>query len=68
MGVALSATLFGHLVASAGFSSSQIGEPANWRAAPEVFMNAFGVTIYVLNLVTTLAIIFSAVRGQRRAA
>ena len=66
MGVALSATLFGHLVAGAGFSSAQIGNPENWRAAPEVFMDAFSTTIYVLNFFTALAIIFSAVRGQRR--
>ncbi|HEY7714529.1 MAG TPA: MFS transporter [Candidatus Binatia bacterium] len=66
MGVALSATLFGHLVAAAGFSSTQIGDPENWRAAPETFMDAFSTTIYVLNFFTALAIIFSAVRGQRR--
>lgn len=66
MGVALSATVFGHLVAAAGFSGSQIGDPENWRAAPEVFMNAFSTTIYVLNGFTALAIIFSAIRGQRR--
>jgi EmrB/QacA subfamily drug resistance transporter len=66
MGVALSATLFGHLVAAAGFSSAQIGDPANWRAAPSVFMDAFTTTIYVLNFFTVLAIIFSAIRGQRR--
>ena len=66
MGVALSATVFGHLVAAAGFSGSQIGDPGNWRAAPEVFMNAFSTTIYVLNGFTALAIIFSAIRGQRR--
>ena len=66
MGVTLSATLFGHLVAAAGFSGAQIGDPENWRAAPEVFMGAFSATIYVLNFFTVLAIIFSAVRGQRR--
>jgi EmrB/QacA subfamily drug resistance transporter len=66
MGVALSATVFGHLVAAAGFSGGQIGDPENWRAAPEVFMNAFSTTIYVLNGFTALAIIFSAIRGQRR--
>jgi EmrB/QacA subfamily drug resistance transporter len=66
MGVALSATLFGHLVTAAGFSASQIGEPENWRAAPAAFMDAFSVTIYVLTFSTALAIIFSAVRGQRR--
>ena len=66
MGVALSATLFGHVVSTAGFSSSQIGEPANWRAAPQVFMDAFSTTIFVLNVFTVLAIVFSAVRGQKR--
>lgn len=66
MGVALSATLFGHLVAAAGFNAAQIGEPENWRAAPAVFMNAFSVTIYVLTFCTALAIVFSAMRGQRR--
>ena len=66
MGVALSATLFGHLVSAAGFSGSQIGAPENWRAAPAVFMDAFSTTIFVLNAFTALAIVFSAVRGQRR--
>ena len=66
MGVALSATLFGHLVAAAGFSSSQIGEPEYWRASPATFMDAFSTTIYVLTVCTAFAIIFSAIRGQRR--
>ena len=66
MGVALSATLFGHLVAAAGFNSTQVGEPANWRASPETFMDAFSATIYVLTFCTVLAIVFSAMRGQRR--
>ena len=66
MGVALSATLFGHLLAAAGLSGSQVGLAESWRAEPEIFMNAFSTTIYVLNVFTTLAVIFSAVRGQRR--
>ena len=67
MGVALSATLFGHLVASAGFNSAQIGEVENWRAAPEVFLQGFRATVYALNFFTALAIVFSAIRGQKRA-
>jgi hypothetical protein len=67
MGVALSATLFGHIVSAAGLSSAQIGEAAHWRAAPAIFMDAFSTTIYVLNACTALAIIFSAIRGQKRA-
>lgn len=66
MGVALSATLFGHLVAAAGFSSAQIGNPENWRASPETFMEAFGVTVHVLTICAALAVILSAMRGPRR--
>ena len=68
MGVALSATLFGQIVSAAGLSSAQIGEAEHWRAAPAIFMDAFSTTIYVLNAFTALAIIFSAIRGQRRVA
>jgi EmrB/QacA subfamily drug resistance transporter len=67
MGVALSATLFGHLVAAAGLSGSQLSSPENWRAAPALFMEAFGTTIYVLTLFAALAVLFSAVRGKRPA-
>ena len=66
MGVALSATLFGHLVAAAGFDSSEIANPENWHAAPQVFMGAFSTTLYVLNVFSALAIILSAIRGQKR--
>ncbi len=66
MGVALSATLFGHLLAAAGFSSMQLGEPDNWRSSPAVFMDAFSTTVYVLTCCAALAIVFSALRGQRR--
>jgi MFS family permease len=65
MGVALSATLFGYLLAAAGLSGSQIESPHSWRAAPETFMGAFATTIFVLNLFTFLAVLFSAVRGTR---
>lgn len=66
IGVALSATLFGYIVAGAGFSAGEVGAPENWRAAPAVFMNAFATTVYVLNAFTALAIVFSAVRGHKR--
>jgi EmrB/QacA subfamily drug resistance transporter len=65
MGVALSATLFGYLLAAAGLSGSQIESPESWRAAPEIFMSAFSTTIFVLNVFTLLAVVFSAVRGER---
>jgi EmrB/QacA subfamily drug resistance transporter len=65
MGVALSATLFGYLLSAAGLTSSQIESSGSWRAAPEVFMNSFSSTIYVLSFFTALAVLFSAVRGRR---
>ena len=65
MGVALSATLFGYLLASAGLTGAQIGAPESWRAAPETFLHAFSMTIYMLNLCTLAAVFCSAVRGQR---
>jgi len=65
MGVALSATLFGYVLSVAGLSGSQIGSPENWRAAPETFMSAFSTTILVLTFFALLAVLFSAVRGNR---
>ena len=65
MGVALSATLFGYLLAAAGLSSGQIASAANWRTAPEIFMSSFSWTIYVLNFCTLLAVVSSAIRGKR---
>ena len=66
MGVALSATLFGHLLSAAGLSGSQTEAPASWRAAPEIFMSAFATTIFILTCFTSLAVLFSAVRGNRQ--
>src|SRR6266511_3446848 len=66
MGVALSATLFGYLLSSAGLNSGQIESPQSWRAASEIFIGAFSTTILVLNIFTLLAVFFSAVRGPRR--
>jgi EmrB/QacA subfamily drug resistance transporter len=65
MGVTLSATLFGHLVAAAGLSSTQVSSPESWRAAPELFMETFSTTIHVLTFFTALAVFSSAIRGKR---
>ena len=65
MGVALSATLFGYVLSVAGLSGSQIESPEIWRAAPETFKHAFSTTIYVLNGFALLAVLFSAIRGER---
>jgi len=66
MGVALSATLFGYLLAAAGLTAGQMNSPAGWRAAPEIFMSGFSTTIFVLSGFTLLAVFSSAVRGTRR--
>jgi len=63
MGVALSATLFGHLLAAAGLTAGQMNLPAGWRAAPEIFMSGFSTTIFVLSGFTLLAAFSSAARG-----
>ena len=68
MGVALSATLFGYLLSAAGLSGGQVGSPESWRAAPATFLGAFSTTIFVLNFFALLAVLFSAVRGERRQA
>jgi EmrB/QacA subfamily drug resistance transporter len=65
MGVALSATVFGYLLSAAGLSASQRESPESWRAAPGLFMNSFSTTVLVLNLITLVAVICSAVRGKK---
>lgn len=66
MGVALSATLFGSILAGAGLAASQVNAPSSWRAAPELFMAGFSTTIYALSCFTLLAVFTSAVRGSKR--
>ena len=64
MGVALSATLFGYLLSAAGLSPGQMESPQTWRAAPEIFMNSFSTTLYILTFFSLLALFASAVRGR----
>jgi EmrB/QacA subfamily drug resistance transporter len=66
LGVALSATLFGYLLDSAGVTGGQINSPEGWRTAPEIFMRGFSTTIYALSCFTVLAVFSSAVRGTRK--
>jgi EmrB/QacA subfamily drug resistance transporter len=66
MGVALSATLFGHLLSNSGLQSSQVNSPAGWRAASELYLACFSTTILVLSFFTLLAVFSSATRGARR--
>jgi EmrB/QacA subfamily drug resistance transporter len=66
MGVALSATLFTYALAAAGLPSSAIESPQSWGHAPEIFVGSFNHAVLVVNLITLLAIVFSAVRGTRQ--
>ncbi len=66
MGVALSSTLFTYLLFGAGLSRAQIDSPQSWNTAPGTFMASFGHTVHIVNFLTLLAVLFSAVRGSRR--
>jgi MFS family permease len=66
MGIALAATLFSSVLSAAGLSGAQIESPRSWSAAPETFMHAFNVTIFIVNAFSLLALFLSALRGQRR--
>ena len=65
MGVALSATLFGYLLVGRGFKRepNRIARKLARRAGN--LHGRFSTTIYVLNFFTLLAVLFSAVRGDR---
>jgi hypothetical protein len=52
---------------SRGPQRRQIESPESWRAAPETFTGAFSTIIFVLNIFTIIAVLFSAVRGNRHA-
>lgn len=66
MGVALSATLFTYGLAVAGLSAAQIESPETWGASPAIFTQSFNHTVHVVNVITLLAVFFSAVRGARQ--
>jgi EmrB/QacA subfamily drug resistance transporter len=65
MGVALSATLFSSLLTAAGLSQAQIETPATWSAVAGPVMTAFGRTVFIISLLSGLAVIFSAARGTK---
>jgi len=66
MGIALATTLLSSLLSAAGLSGAQIESPRSWSAAPETFMGAFNVTVYIVNGFSLLALLLSALRSQRR--
>lgn len=67
MGIALSTTIFTYGLAAAGLSGAQLELPQDWGASPAIFVQSFNRTVHIVNLFTILAIVFSAVRGSRRA-
>jgi EmrB/QacA subfamily drug resistance transporter len=66
MGVAFSATLFTYALAAAGLPSSEIESPQSWGKTPELFVGSFNHAVQIVNLITLLSIVFSAVRGSRQ--
>jgi len=66
MGVALSATLFTYGLAAAGLSATEVESPQSWGRSPEIFVGSFNHAVQIVNLITLLAIVFSAVRGARQ--
>lgn len=67
MGLAISATIFTYGLAAAGLSRAQADSPQLWASSPEVFMKTFNHTVHTVNLFALLAILFSALRGGKRA-
>ena len=65
-GVALSAMFITYGLAAAGLSQLQIESPQGWVSSPEIFMTSFAHTVHVINLITILSVLFSAMRGGKR--
>ena len=65
MGIALAATLFTYGLAAAGLTPAQIVSPQSWGAAPDIFIRSFNHTVHIVNFLTLLSVVFSAVRGRR---
>ena len=60
-----------HLVREAGAAEIRVADtpiesPQSWGHAPEIFVGSFNHAVLVVNFITLLAIVFSAVRGTRQ--
>ena len=66
MGVAISTTVFTYALAAAGLSPAEIESPQSWGNAPELFVQSFNHTVWVITILPVISMLFSAVRGQRR--
>jgi hypothetical protein len=53
-------------LAGAGLTGSEIDAPQSWRASPDLFVASFNYTVHIVNLLSLLALLFSALRGSRR--
>jgi EmrB/QacA subfamily drug resistance transporter len=65
LGVVMASTLFAYMLTAAGLSQAQIESPQSWSAAPERFIGPFSHTVHIINVLSLLAVFFSAVRGPR---
>jgi hypothetical protein len=65
IGIALSGAILTYALSSSGLTPEQIESPQSWSAAPAVFLSAFSYTVHLLNIFALLAILFSAIRGNK---
>jgi hypothetical protein len=66
IGIALSGAIMTYALVAGGLTVQQIESPGSWSAAPQQFLEAFGLTIHFVNAFALLAILFSALRGSRQ--
>jgi EmrB/QacA subfamily drug resistance transporter len=65
IGIALSGAILTALLSASGLTSEEIESPQSWSAAPELFLKAFSLTSHIINSFAVLAIVFSAMRGNK---
>jgi EmrB/QacA subfamily drug resistance transporter len=66
IGIALSGAVMTYALRSSGLTPAEIESPGSWSAAPHQFLNAFQITVHLINAFAVLAVLFSALRGAHR--
>jgi len=65
-GITLSTAIFTYGLTAAGLTQLQVGSPESWGSSPEIFIKTFSHTVFIINFLALLSIIFSAMRGEKR--
>ena len=65
-GITLSTAIFTYGLTAAGLTQLQVGSPESWGTSPEIFIKAFSHTVFIINFLALLSIVFSAMRGEKR--